>query len=108
MVNIGSIKTRLETQLAELQARQARIGDDLAEPLNADSSEQAVEVEDDAALEGQASLIDREIASTSRALERIARGAYGECVRCGTEIAAARLEARPEAALCIACASDEQ
>jgi RNA polymerase-binding transcription factor DksA len=39
-----------------------------------------------------------------RALARIADGTYGECVRCGGDIAPARLEARPEAALCIDCA----
>jgi RNA polymerase-binding protein DksA len=101
-------KARLEAQMAELQARLARIEQDLAEPLNADSSEQAVEVEDDASLEGQALLLRRQIASVDRALERIAAGTYGECIRCGGEIAPARLEARPEAALCIDCARLEQ
>lgn len=101
-------KARLEAQLAELQARLERIEQDLAEPLNADSSEQAVEVEDDASLEAQALLLRRQIASVDRALERIAAGTYGECIRCGCEIAPARLEARPEAALCIDCARQEQ
>lgn len=108
MTDTTAISTRLEEQLAELRNRRARIETDLAEPLNADSSEQAVEMEDDAALEGQAALLDREIASVSRALERILRGTYGECVRCGANITAARLEARPEAALCIECARSEQ
>ncbi len=105
MVDLIAVKARLEAQLEELKERQARIEGDLAEPLNADSSEQAVEVEDDAALEGQALLIEREIASIGRALDRIAKGTYGECVRCGSDIAPARLAARPEAALCIDCAS---
>ena len=108
MSDLAAVKTRLEEQLAELRGRQARVETDLAEPLNADFSEQAVEMEDDAALEGQAALIDRQIASVSRALERIERGTYGECVRCGGAIAAARLAVRPEAALCIACARSEQ
>lgn len=108
MTDTVSIRTRLEAQLAELYGRQGRIATDLAEPLNADSSEQAVEKEDDAALEGQAALIDREIASVNRALERIENGTYGACVRCGTDIAPGRLEARPEAALCIECARSEQ
>ena len=108
MTNTAAIKTQLEEQLVELRGRQARVETDLAEPLNADFSEQAVEMEDDAALEGQAALIDRQIASVSRALERIERGTYGECVRCGGAIAAARLAVRPEAALCIACARSEQ
>jgi len=101
-------KERLEAQLSELSARLRRIEQDLAEPLNADSSEQAVEMEDDAALEAQGLMLRRQIASVDRALERIANGTYGECVRCGGEIAPARLEARPEAALCIECARKEQ
>jgi RNA polymerase-binding transcription factor DksA len=104
MPDVAAAKARLEAQLAELEARQARIAEDLAEPLNADSGEQAVEMEDDASLEGQGALVVREIASVKRALARIEDGIYGECVRCGEEIAEARLEARPEAALCIDCA----
>ena len=105
MPDTDAARARLEAQLAELEGRLERIAADLAEPLAADSSEQAVETEDDAALEGQAALITREIASIRRALERIDEGTYGECVQCGTEIAEGRLEARPEAALCIECAN---
>lgn len=100
----AAAKAHLERQLAELEARSEHISADLAEPLNADSSEQAVEVEDDAGLEAQAALVVREIASVKRALARIEDGTYGTCVRCGTEISEARLAARPEAALCIHCA----
>ena len=108
MPDTVATKARLEAQLAELEGRQDRIAQDLAEPLNPDSSEQAVEMEDDVSLEGQAALIAREIASVKRALARIENGTYGECVRCGAEIAPKRLEARPEAALCFECASKEQ
>ena len=108
MPNTDAIKGQLEAQLAELEQRQQRIAQDLAEPLNADSSEQAVEVEDDASLEAQGALVAREIASVSRALLRIENGTYGECVSCGEAIAPQRLEARPEAALCIACASKSE
>lgn len=101
-------KARLDTQIAELKARLQRIEQDLGEPLSADFSEQAVEMEDDASLEAQASMLQRQIASVNRALERIENGTYGECVRCGGEISSARLEARPEAALCIHCARQEQ
>lgn len=107
MPDPDSVKARLEAQLVELNERQGRIAQDLAEPLNPDFSEQAVEKEDDASLEGQAALIAREIASINRALLRIENGTYGECVRCGGEIAARRLEVRPEAALCFSCASKE-
>jgi len=101
----STAKPRLESQLAELTAREAHIERDLAEPLNADSSEQAVEMEDDQSLEAQALLVTQEIASVKRALARIEDGEYGVCVRCAGDINPARLDARPEAALCIGCAS---
>lgn len=104
MPDTAAAKARLEAQLAELEVRAERIAEDLSEPLNPDSSEQAIEMEDDASLEGQGVLVAREIASVKRALARIEDGIYGECVRCGEDIAPARLEARPEAALCIDCA----
>ena len=108
MADTAAAKARLEAQLVELKGRQGRIAEDLATPLNPDSSEQAVEMEDDASLEGQAALVAREIASVQRALTRIENKTYGECVRCGEQIAARRLEVRPEAALCIRCARQEQ
>lgn len=108
MPDLATAKARLEEQLAELLARQGRIAHDLSEPLNPDSSEQAVELEDDASLEAQGALVTREIASVKRALARIEDGTYGECVRCGEEIAPGRLEARPEAALCIDCARRDE
>lgn len=108
MPNADAARARLTQQLAELEGRQKRLAQDLAEPLDPDLSEQAVEMEDDASLEAQAVLVAREIASINRALLRIENGTYGECVRCGDAIAPKRLEARPEAALCISCASREQ
>ena len=108
MPDIAAAKHRLDRMLAELEGRQQRIGEGLDEPLDPDSSERAVEMEDDASLEGQAVLLEREIASVRRALARIDDGSYGGCVRCGEGIAPARLEARPEAALCISCARETE
>ncbi|WP_368497378.1 TraR/DksA family transcriptional regulator [Herbiconiux sp. A18JL235] len=42
---------------------------------------------------------------TDAALTRLAEDRYGLCERCGEPIGAGRLEARPTARLCIACAS---
>jgi DnaK suppressor protein len=39
-----------------------------------------------------------------RAMERLRAGSYGVCERCGSEIGAERLEARPAARTCINCA----
>jgi RNA polymerase-binding transcription factor DksA len=108
MLNTAAAKARLDSILAELEERRRRISEELEEPLDPDSSERAVEMEDDAPLEGQAALLAREVTSVKRALLRIDDGSYGECVRCGEEISPARLEARPEAALCINCAREAE
>lgn len=54
-----------------------------------------------AALLRDGAVVLREI---DAALERLAAGSYGECVRCGEPIAAARLDARPATPTCIGCA----
>jgi DnaK suppressor protein len=46
-----------------------------------------------------------ELSRIEAALQRIADGDYGLCVRCGEEIAEGRLLSDPSAPLCIDCAS---
>jgi RNA polymerase-binding protein DksA len=48
-------------------------------------------------------LLDREAAQVQEALRRRQEGTYGICRECGRQIAPERLEARPEATLCIDC-----
>ncbi len=43
------------------------------------------------------------LAEVEAALARVDDGGYGMCERCGGEIAAARLEARPTARTCVTC-----
>jgi DnaK suppressor protein len=45
-----------------------------------------------------------ELAAIDRALQRIIDGSYGRCVRCGEIIPEGRLQIKPAAELCIACA----
>ena len=45
-----------------------------------------------------------DIVAVDAALERIRRGTYGTCLRCGRSIGVDRLRARPTAELCIRCA----
>jgi DnaK suppressor protein len=46
---------------------------------------------------------DKELALVEAALARLDDGTFGRCLRCGQDIAAARLEALPWAAYCITC-----
>lgn len=80
------------------------IEDDLRHPLDADWSEQAVDLADHEALEGVDDVLRAEIQQIRLALLRIENGTYGTCSKCGKDIRRERLEARPIATRCIDCA----
>ncbi|MCB1444681.1 MAG: TraR/DksA family transcriptional regulator [Rhizobiaceae bacterium] len=103
MIDIGKQKARLLARQAELRNRLTRIEDELDEPVSIDSDERAVERQDDEVLEAMGEAGLSELRGIEAALERIAHGRYGICARCGEDIAEARLEAVPHAALCQAC-----
>jgi DnaK suppressor protein len=44
-----------------------------------------------------------QLAAIKHALAKFDDGTYGECEECGNQIGFSRLQARPEATLCIAC-----
>ena len=48
-------------------------------------------------------ILDREAEQVRDAIRRRNQGRYGICASCGQSISAERLEARPEATLCIDC-----
>jgi DnaK suppressor protein len=105
---MNNVKAELQRRLTELEGRAGRINADLAEPLSADFAEQATELQDDVPLEQQEALIERKMASIKAALGRINDSSYGICTRCGEQISFKRLNAMPEAALCISCAHEAE
>ena len=105
MKDYEAIRTQLSKRLADLLERAKVIEDDLRHPLDADFSEQAVDLADDEALEGVDDVLRSEIGQIRMAMLRINNGTYGTCANCGKEIARARLEARPIATRCIECAA---
>jgi len=91
----------------ELKERVSRVESDIrrqSEPLDEDSSEAIVQKENDTVLDGLDVHIREEIAQVERAIERILRGNYGVCARCGDRIAGERLWAIPYATTCERCA----
>lgn len=103
---LEQIRTRLLARRAELRQRRHRIGLDLSrqhEPLSSDSSDRAIQLENDEPLQaiGHAAVLELEDIDT--ALERMAHGLYGVCKVCGEQIAAARLAAVPHASNCQSC-----
>lgn len=71
----------------------------------ADIGDELFERSKDLSLRDQANL---QMTRVDRALEKIAAGSYGICDRCGGSISDQRLEAMPEANLCIDCKEREE
>ncbi len=104
------VEARLDARLAEVERTRAamrRSGSGMRDGelsrLDNHPGDQGSELHDEELdettemfLEGE----ERQIAAARRALTD---GMYGTCADCGAEIPASRLEARPEATLCIDC-----
>ena len=58
----------------------------------------------DAVAVSRAATLGRTVEEIDAALARIAAGSYGTCLRCGEAIPVPRLEVRPFASSCVACA----
>lgn len=104
MPDSDEIRACLVARLAELSARTERIEVDLRQPLDDDFAQQAIDREDDEALDALERAALAEIELTEKALLRLEAGTYGTCTTCGGEIARKRLEVLPAAADCIDCA----
>ena len=105
MTEYSDFATRLKSRMGDLLKRAEVIEDDLRHPLEADSSEQAIDLADDEMLIGVDDVLRAEITQIKQALGRIENGTYGTCSKCGADIGRERLDARPIATRCIKCAS---
>jgi RNA polymerase-binding transcription factor DksA len=99
------IAKALKARLSELTGRIAEIDSERRKPLSADLEEQAIDLENQDALEGIENSEIQEIQQIEEALKRIAEGTYGVCTRCGADIDPKRLKALPNATRCISCAA---
>ncbi len=101
-------RQRLEERRAQLLARIRKIETDIqrqGEERSAEIGEVAAMHENDEVLDQLNGVEREELAAIDAALERIALGTWGVCVRCGEPIEEARLEAMPWTPLCRKCAS---
>lgn len=106
-VDIAGLRERLiadSERLAERIARLQAEADDESwaqpKPDEADQGTAAVERERLRSLAAQAR---QALEQAEAALARIEEGTYGKCTECGGDITPGRLEARPEAELCVTC-----
>src|SRR5690349_13210865 len=99
------IAKALRARLSELQTHLAKVDRELQKPLPADSEDQAIELENQEALEVIERTETTEIHQIDAALKRISEGTYGTCDKCGGPIDPRRLKALPTAATCVSCSA---
>ena len=105
MTDTAAIRASLEARLKELGAEVEKLEAEGGQPLDADWSEQANQLEELETAEGLEQVRLSEARAINAALQRIESGSYGVCASCGGDIAPARLAAQPTATLCINCAA---
>jgi len=96
---------RLQQLETEYRKRIQAIDRDLSQPAEADFAEQVTQKENTDVLRSLKLEAEIEHRLVNAALDRAAKGKYGECVRCGEAVEAARLEAIPQAEKCVRCAN---
>ncbi len=100
------LRTALEEERGSLRAQLAELGHGAKgldyDPNFADSSQVTAERGENETLVNK--LLET-LLEVEHALAKFDDGSYGVCENCGKEIAGARLEAKPEARLCIDCAA---
>jgi DnaK suppressor protein len=100
-------QARLTAKKAELEDRIARLARDQRhadEPVEKDFEEQATQRENDDVVTELLNESRIELQKINIALARMESGDYGVCRSCGADIGEGRLNAVPEATLCIKCA----
>lgn len=102
---IKEIEERLNARKHDLLDRLEKVKRDVTAEHSADWSEQAQERQNDEVLEAIGNESREELKKVSLALERISRGEYDICSRCGDEINLERLKVVPYTSLCIKCAN---
>ena len=104
-MNTEQYEQILRDRQRELFARLHKINADIATPREADSEEQATQAENDEVLDELGEVGEKELKAIDAALDRIAKGTFGTCVKCGQPISEQRLAAVPYAPFCQECAS---
>ena len=111
----AAARDRLATERGRTAGRLAALQRDL-ESITA-STASAAGADDEHDPEGSSTAFDRQhvaalltsaedqLAAIARAERRLDEGSYGRCERCGRDIGAERLAARPAATTCVACAA---
>lgn len=91
-----------------LQVRVKKIKKDRGTPLNRDSEEQAVELENSEVLSAINEEAIKEIVQINKTLDLIEKNEYGNCIECGMRIPVKRLAVVPHTSYCVTCAASKK
>jgi len=103
----SSVRKKLTARLEQLLPQIGKIEAHLANPLEKDSQERSLQLENDEVLGALDEAGRKELLQIRGALQRLDEGTYGTCDRCGESISKGRLDALPTAELCIQCAEEQ-
>ncbi len=110
-MDTDSARSHLNEHRAKIVAQMAELGASESGELRSDLEREdgfadaAAATADRTQLLGLVDNLHNQLESIDHALQRVEDGTYGICSECGEKIAVERLEARPEATLCVKCAS---
>lgn len=104
MADTEKLVAGLKARRAELVKDLENIEDSLDDPAPKDWEDRAAERQGDEVLEALGQHDLDELRRIDAALDRAEKGEYGYCVKCGEEIAEARLNALPDTPFCANCA----
>jgi RNA polymerase-binding transcription factor DksA len=107
MSKFHEIHSDLKRRRATLERRLLRIGNDIRRtqgPLDADSEEQAIELENSPVLDALDASGHNELTEIDAALERLEGSDFGVCSECDEDIPLDRLQVVPTARTCASCA----
>ena len=106
---LDTMKENLKKQREELLSSLAGQSDDMRDLVktveSGDEADVAADAIDRTLLTALGSQDANRLQQIDGALERIYKGKFGYCERCGREIPQERLEALPYAMMCVQCAS---
>jgi len=105
--NKKSLKLLLQLK-EDLSTRLGKLTQDLSKSHSRDSTEQAVERENDEVINSLESETQEELLQVKNAIERIENGKYRICSGCEGEIPDERLIAIPYTTLCLKCAASQE
>ena len=102
-LNVQRERERLEREREDLLDDLQRLREALKAEVKVDAEEGDPDLHEREKNLALVQTLESQLQSIDRALRAIELGVYGVCERCGAQIDPARLEARPDATLCLPC-----